>query len=106
MKISCEIIKDLLPLYHDDVCSLETKAMVEEHLAECNECKNELDIMDIRIVSESKESKLLEAESLQKLSKKWKASMIKSIFEGAIGTFLIIVIFFLIIFIFFEVHIG
>ncbi len=30
MQVNCEIIKDLLPLYHDDVCSQESKKLVEE----------------------------------------------------------------------------
>ena len=31
MKISCDIIRDLLPLYKDNVCSDASKDMVEEH---------------------------------------------------------------------------
>ena len=31
-KVSCEIIKDILPLYYDNVCSDDSKRMVEEHL--------------------------------------------------------------------------
>lgn len=31
-EISCDIIKDILPLYVDDVVSDDTKKMVEEHL--------------------------------------------------------------------------
>ena len=42
MKQSCEIIKDLLPLYIDDACSAESKKSVEEHLQECIDCKIEL----------------------------------------------------------------
>jgi hypothetical protein len=42
MKYSCELVKDLLPLYYDDVCSLESRKIVEEHLAECPACKSEL----------------------------------------------------------------
>jgi len=38
MKNSCEVIRDLLPLYADDACSNESRKMVEEHLAECPEC--------------------------------------------------------------------
>ena len=34
-KQSCELIKDLLPLYADDVCSSESRAAVAEHIAEC-----------------------------------------------------------------------
>ena len=39
----CGIVKDLLPLYADDVCTPESKKFVAEHLAECKECCNELD---------------------------------------------------------------
>ncbi len=38
MKHNCDIIKDLLPLYCDGVCSDASKKAVEEHLEECDEC--------------------------------------------------------------------
>lgn len=46
MKISCEIIRDLLPLYHDDVCSNESRTVVGEHLSECDDCKKNLESMN------------------------------------------------------------
>ena len=39
MKLSCDVINDLLPLYHDEVCSEESKRIVEEHLKECENCR-------------------------------------------------------------------
>lgn len=42
MKLNCEIIKDLLPLYCDSICSAESTAAVEEHLSECVPCTEEL----------------------------------------------------------------
>ncbi len=39
----CNVIKDLLPLYADEVCSEDSREMVEEHLAECKDCKQELE---------------------------------------------------------------
>ena len=41
MNISCKVIQDLLPLYHDGVTSLETNALVEEHLQTCEACQEE-----------------------------------------------------------------
>lgn len=38
-KISCPIIRDILPLYVDDVVSDDTRHMVEEHLAHCDDCR-------------------------------------------------------------------
>lgn len=45
MKLDCEIIKDLLPLYIDNVCSEASKTAVEEHLKECESCGKELEAM-------------------------------------------------------------
>ena len=42
MKTDCNIIRDLLPLYVDDVCSQESKKLVEEHLQECPACLEEM----------------------------------------------------------------
>lgn len=46
----CEIIQDILPLYIDELVSSETKRFVEEHVASCNKCKNELSILKKNII--------------------------------------------------------
>lgn len=38
MKTSCKIIEDLLPIYHDGICSDESGALVEDHLKDCPDC--------------------------------------------------------------------
>lgn len=43
MKTDCEIIRDLLPLYVDDICSEKSRELVDEHLRECTECGSLLD---------------------------------------------------------------
>lgn len=45
MKISCNIIRDLLPLYAEDLASEDTRALVDEHLRECEDCTNVLNEM-------------------------------------------------------------
>jgi len=42
MKTDCEIIRDLLPLYVDDICSDRSREMVDEHLQECPACSDML----------------------------------------------------------------
>ena len=39
--IDCAVIRDLLPLYVDDVLSRESKALVSEHLVTCESCMRE-----------------------------------------------------------------
>ena len=38
MKMECEIIRDLLPLYVDDACSGSSREIIEDHLTECADC--------------------------------------------------------------------
>ena len=38
MKLSCNVARDLLPLYHDGVCSQESRDEVEAHLKDCPRC--------------------------------------------------------------------
>ena len=38
MNKECEVIRDLLPLYADDVCSETSRELIREHLQECPEC--------------------------------------------------------------------
>ena len=42
---TCEVIKDLLPLYHDKVVSEDSRAMIEEHLKSCQTCRELADKM-------------------------------------------------------------
>lgn len=43
--MNCDIIRDLLPLYCDGVCSEDTRLAVEAHLAACESCRSELRAM-------------------------------------------------------------
>ncbi|MCR6546485.1 zf-HC2 domain-containing protein [Dehalobacterium formicoaceticum] len=105
MKISCGIIKDLLPLYHDGVCSNDSKTMVEEHLAECDSCKAELQAMDDGLPINNAEQNLNEAEAVKKLSRRWKKGMKKSLLKGILTTILVIVLIALLLYSFMDIRI-
>ncbi|MBR3107711.1 MAG: zf-HC2 domain-containing protein [Clostridia bacterium] len=38
--MECDVIRDLLPLYADEACSEKTRALVNEHLLDCADCRN------------------------------------------------------------------
>ena len=38
--VDCEVVRDLLPLYLDGVCSRSSSMLVEEHLAACPACRS------------------------------------------------------------------
>ncbi len=70
-KMSCNIIRDILPLYADNVVSEDTKAMIEEHLGICEECCNELFALKRELIlPESSELLLNEAKVLLGLKKR------------------------------------
>lgn len=43
MNRKCNIVKDLIPLYVEDMVSEDTKDFIEEHLEHCTECCSELE---------------------------------------------------------------
>lgn len=42
MNVNCNIIRDLLPLYAEDMVSEDSKALVDDHLCGCDSCTKEL----------------------------------------------------------------
>ena len=46
MKMECDVIRDLLPLYAEKIASPATNALVEQHLAECPDCRAQLEQME------------------------------------------------------------
>ncbi len=70
MKIPCELVRDLLPLYHDGVCSNVSKAFVAEHLNSCDACTKTLETIDTEMTILKPDSS--EAKPLQALRRKWK----------------------------------
>lgn len=70
-EISCNVIKDILPLYVDDVVSGETREMVEEHLRSCDSCREEADILKTNItLPANRNMKLVDARVLKSLKKR------------------------------------
>lgn len=45
MKMKCSVIQDLLPSYVDNICSEDTRELVQEHIAECGQCREKLEQM-------------------------------------------------------------
>jgi len=87
MKENCEVIRDLIPLYVDDVCSAESKKMVENHLKNCNECKEILET----IKKDEKSKNSIEKETMTSFYKKIKKSKIKTVIISLI-VFIIVVL--------------
>lgn len=50
--IPCTIIRDIMPIYLEDECSEETKKLIEEHLQECEKCREYYGKMNIELIQE------------------------------------------------------
>ena len=70
--MKCDIIRDLLPLYCDGLCSEASKQEIEAHVAQCQECRACLAEMkeEAPVPSLSQESET-EARVLQEVKKKF-----------------------------------
>jgi hypothetical protein len=93
-KVSCEIIKDMLPLYYDEVCSGDSKKMVEEHLSKCNNCKMELENIkdEIHIPKNNMVENRTDSNVIKNISTSWKRLRLKSFIKGGIISALLITI--------------
>lgn len=68
--IPCNVIVDLLPLYKENICSDETKDLVEEHLRSCEECRQ---LCEQMTVPQNENNNMPdEAETFKKVGKKIK----------------------------------
>lgn len=44
-RLSCDVVKDLIPSYIDNICSQDSRQIVEEHISSCEDCKNIMELM-------------------------------------------------------------
>ena len=69
MKITCDVIQDLMPSYIDGILSEDSRALVEEHMGTCQECRKMLEIMKEEQGKEQNQMRL-SAATLKKIRKK------------------------------------
>lgn len=73
MKKECNIIRDLLPNYIENLVSKDTKEYIEKHINECSDCKNVLEIMQEgknREIDKEREEEKIELDYLKKYRRK------------------------------------
>lgn len=91
MKIGCDVIRDLLPLYHDGVCSEESKNLVEGHIAVCADCKDVLH----ELKEETPQDDMEAVHTLATIGKAWRKSnkkaMIKGLFIATMGCIILVI---------------
>ena len=81
MRLSCKVIRDLLPLYYDKVCSKESSALVEEHLAYCPQCEDELQKLKMDLENPNISDGKIKV--IENISAKWKMDKRVSFTKGS-----------------------
>lgn len=80
MKMNCEVIEDLLPLYSDNVCSDKSRKLVEEHLQECEKCRvlmKNMAVVPIPCIEKEETEKVAIVKKVFKqIHRRWMASLI------------------------------
>ena len=70
MNTKCDIIRDLLPLYVEGVVSEASRQLIEEHLAECADCREYLKLLQEDFPEAEETSFADETASLRKIKRK------------------------------------
>lgn len=83
--LKCEIVRDLLPLYEDGICSEESKREIEEHLKKCEACREELKTYSQQIVEVTG---VREKQALDQFQKKLKKNTKKKVVLAVLLTLL------------------
>lgn len=89
MKLPCELVQDLLPLYHDGVCSTVSRENVKEHLEGCGKCRSILAALDVEI---EPEQEVAAAKPLAAVSAAWQKTLKKALLKGVGATVLVFAI--------------
>lgn len=68
--LPCELIQDILPLYHDGVCSDTSRKLVDNHLESCEKCKSLLQGMNDEIQMPKLDAD--EIKPLRSIKRRWR----------------------------------
>ncbi len=82
MKMSCNVIQDLLPLYCDGACSDESRHLVEEHLQECGECRETYELMRASLPAKAVPTE--DGQAAHAAAAAWKKRGSTSFFKGCL----------------------
>lgn len=83
--VSCGVIRDLLPLYADQVASPESRALVEEHLNGCEGCRRELEQLTRNVSLPPEQNEKAEM-------KRWKKALSRKVNRRALAWGLAVVL--------------
>lgn len=82
MKINCEVVQDLLPLYEEGLCSPASRELVDSHMKECPRCSAQRDAAQRlceQKLPEPEGADAAVANSFRKVRRRWWTSLIAAL---------------------------
>lgn len=100
MTVPCGMMKDLLPLYIDDVCGSESRQAIEQHLKKCDGCRKYYEAMKAADEFDKENSNLEEIKMADSLKRAKSAinKKIKRIIICAVAAAIVFTVGFLVLF--------
>ncbi len=87
-KLPCEVVKDLLPSYVDQLTSDVTNELVKEHVEDCVDCKGTLEAMNQQNMAYEKEQETAQEKEIDFLKKTRKRTR-RIVIGGLVAAFLL-----------------
>lgn len=81
LKLSCDVISDLLPLYYDDASTTDSRSLVEAHLKDCAACRSMLEKIHTEYRLDNMRQQHEET-MLKNMVVFWNKSLLKSFLKG------------------------
>lgn len=93
MTLPCYLVRDLLPLYHDNLCAPDTAKDVSKHLETCESCRTALQALDMPDGASPtyEEENLQRAQALQLLHRRLLRSRVLTVLVSALAVLLLLV---------------
>ncbi|MBM6715126.1 zf-HC2 domain-containing protein [Gemmiger formicilis] len=93
MTLPCYLVRDLLPLYHDNLCAPDTAKDVSKHLETCESCRTALQALDMPDGASPtyEEEDLQRAQALQLLHRRLLRSRVLTVLVSALAVLLLLV---------------
>ena len=79
MKLDCELIQDLLPLYAEGLCSPASRRAVEEHLRCCENCRRLTAPLPIEEPGDTPNADRAVKKGIKKVRRRWLSSLIAAV---------------------------
>ena len=79
MKLDCELIQDLLPLYAEGLCSPASRRAVEEHLSDCEDCRRLTAPLPIEEPGDTPNADRAVKKGIKSVRRRWLSSLIAAV---------------------------